>query len=142
MKNEAKSDLINLDPKLVVELLKQKIDIGYGLLPRYITVFAIYVAIIGTLLKFAFDSNSTPNLRFILSTLGIAFSFIALLGPYYGEMMRKQLVEDIKNYQSLLGKAIIKDELLHLKYTAITACVFVIFTILGLSILLFFNNII
>lgn len=90
------------DREALLELLKMAQSEGRELLPNYIRAVAIYTAITGGLLKFAFDVNATPVLRIMLARFGIVISCIALLMCFWGDRMRRRVRLDVDYYSALL----------------------------------------
>jgi phosphoglycerol transferase MdoB-like AlkP superfamily enzyme len=137
VKPSPKEGEMNAENDVIKELLKQKIDVGYALVPRYITAFAIYAAIVATILKFALDANATQELRTTLLYLGLCISFLAMICPLLGDLLRKHLAEHVLTYHEKLVLTVPPDRFLVLRYIALVTFIFVLITISGFAYLAF-----
>jgi hypothetical protein len=123
-------ELAGADPTLV-ELLRQKTDESATLLGHYIRSYTVYLAVTGALVKFAFDANSTPQLRRAMIILGFLISAAGLLVCVFGESVRRTLAADLRMLRQRAGLPELASDLLAIKYTVITGVVFIIIATLG-----------
>ena len=126
----------HLDKLVFIELLKQKSQEGHDVLSQYIRAFAIYVAILGGLLKFALDKNATPELKQALLSAGILLSLVGLACCVFGEKLRRSISAEVRNLNEKLGSPLVASEMKHLHYTVIIALSFVVLALIALFYLL------
>jgi hypothetical protein len=120
-----------------LDLLKATYEDARDLVPNYVRGFALYVAITGGLVKFAFDTSSTPTLRHLLAWFGILTSLIGLLVCLFGEIVGRQLKRDIYALADSLKLPKTKGVTQPLHYLVITSLCFVIAVIIGWIYILF-----
>ena len=124
--------------KIITELLKQKIEIGYGMVRVYITAFTIYVAIIGAILKFTFETDASTEFRIAILTFALLISFGGVYATIAGEILRRSLVRDVKDYYKQLNIKSKHERFIVLLGIAIISFIFALLVIAGLSILIIF----
>ena len=117
---------------ILLELLKQKCQEGHDMLSQYLRAFAIYVAIIGILVKFALDQGASAELRNTLLMAGIFISIVALYTCLLGHKIRISISSEIQNLNDKLNNPLLLTDLNHLKFTVIIALSFVVIVIIGL----------
>jgi hypothetical protein len=107
--------------EVTFELLKMKIEEGANLVTHYLRAYAFFLAITGVLLKFALDQSATAELRKVMCIFGIMLCLIGFLVCYFGESLRKKIVEDISNLSSRLQAPILASNLATIRYIVIAA---------------------
>jgi len=124
--------LMNLNPpttqasqEVILEILKHKMDEGKTLITHYLRAFTIFIAITGALLKFAFDSNSTPHLRIALCWMGVFLSVFGLFVCYLGEKLRRTIRNDIARIHEILSVPLEPDSLTTVLLTTLASVFFV-----------------
>ena len=113
------------------DVLNRKLIGNQELVNQALKVFAFYLAITGVLLKFALDKNSTPELKLVISILGISFSFIGFLTVFLANRLRNSIIKEIENLCNLLNIDFLPSTLLPLKYIEICSFLFAIITMVG-----------
>jgi hypothetical protein len=114
-----------------LDLLKTVYEDARDLVPNYVRGFALYVAITGGLVKFAFDVSSTPTLRHLLAWFGVLTSLIGLLVCFFGELVGRQLKRDIHGLASSLNLPRTTSVTQPLHYLVITSLCFVLTVTVG-----------
>ena len=90
--------------KILTELLKKRLDVGYRLLPKTVlTAVWIQVVITGALLKFALDADATPMLTLALCVLGALSSIAALVLAVCIDTLSTAVEGDIARDELRLG---------------------------------------
>lgn len=100
----------------LLELFRLKSQEYAALLTHIIRSFAIFVAVVGAVFKFALDSSSTPTLRLALSIFGLVTCCIIWAAAFCAELYRRSLCDSIAYVRRELGVPEPKDDLAGAKY--------------------------
>ncbi len=113
----------------IFELFKRKDDQLFSLVNIYMKAFAIYLAINAAILKFAFDSDSTPELTKALLIFGVALSVLGVIVCIFGDFIRRKIITEMDNLAKILKLPELKSNYLPIKYTVIVGFAFVSFSL-------------
>lgn len=108
-------------PDVELELLKLKSEEAAALANNAVRTISIYLAVTGGLLKFAFDTNATPQLRIALSVMGIVTSALLILAGYFGERHRRCLRQELNSLRVSLLKGASDERVLGVRHFVIGA---------------------
>lgn len=121
---------------VLLGLLQDKKDEGKNLVTHYIRAGIFYAVAVATILKFAYDSNSTVDLRRALLAFGAILSFLGLIMASFGELLRRRIESDIQMLTKELKAPVLCSDLLSLKLTVYIFIAFVMVILLGGVVLL------
>ncbi len=120
-----------------LELFKDRAEEARRLYSESLKATAIFTAVVGALLKFAYDEKSTEDLRLIMTMFGILISILGFLSCLLGLKVAKSLAADIKHFADLLEERVIKSNLIILRYLACILAAYTFCIIAGWCTLLF-----
>jgi hypothetical protein len=107
------------------ELLQARVQEAGALLGHYLRAFALYVAIMGALVKFALDKDSTPQLRSALALLGLGLCLLGFLACVLGQIVARKLLAEIRTLCLVTELPVPRTSVLPLEFTALTTVLFV-----------------
>lgn len=104
-----------------LELFKLKSAEAAALQGHVIRTGVLYFAVMGALFKFAYDQNSTRQLRSALAVVGLATSAVFLAAALFGFWYRARLLETFSVLHERLGLQSTPEMLPGIKYSVVLA---------------------
>jgi len=107
------------------ELLQAKVTEAGSLLGHYIRALALYIAVMGALVKFALDKDSTPELKSALTLLGSGLSVLGFIACALGQLVARKLLHEMKQLSEIIGLPAPRTSVLPLEFTVLMTALFV-----------------
>jgi len=104
----------------------------------YLRGIALYIAVTGVVIKFAFDKDATYTLKNAMSFFGVALTLVGFLSCIYSVIYQKAVRNDFLDLSKKEENISLKSDLLPFKYMTQMLFVFLIVVLVGWIYLFFY----
>lgn len=96
-------------PDVLVQLLCQKLEEARALAIQLFTIFTLFMAMNGVLLK-AWADQCNSERKCLLAILGLVLAILALGTSYFPRKIHSELVSDIQHLNIELGRPLVSEQ--------------------------------
>jgi hypothetical protein len=116
---------------VLLELLKQKQTEAATVVSYCIKGFTVFLAITGALFKFALDASATPELRNVLSWMGLSVCAIGFIACVCAVRLRRTVQSDLQDLFNALSVPLRRDAIMAVVYIVVVGVVFALVCVVG-----------